>query len=112
MLFQKLIKTEQTTEKLPNFQQIVLHIEKSYSQNFSVVASFIFELFGFLLYIYILYFYALFQKLIKTEQTIEKLLNFQQILLNFQTSFSQNFNIVTSFIPELLGFVFYIYTII
>ena len=66
---------EKTIEKSANFQQILLNIQTSCSQNFNVVASFVFELLGFL-FIYIYYYYALFQKLIKTEQTIEKLLNF------------------------------------
>ena len=52
----------------------------------------------------------LFQKLIKMEKTIEKSANFQQILLNIQTSCSQNFNVVASFVLELLGFLsIYIY---
>ena len=79
MLFQKLIKMEKTIEKSANFQQILLNIQTSCSQNFNVVASFVLELLGFLsiyIYIYIYYYYALFQKLIKTEETIEKLLNF------------------------------------
>ena len=75
MLFQKLIKMEQTIEKSANFQQILLNIQASCSQNFNVVASFVLELLGFL-FIYILCFYALFQKLIKTEETTERLLNF------------------------------------
>ena len=51
----------------------------------------------------------LFQKLIKTEQTNEKSLNFPQILLNILTSCSQNFNDAALFFLELLGFLFYIY---
>ena len=52
-----------------------------------------------------LYNYALFKKLIKTEQTIEKSPNFQQVHFNTETSFSQNFNVVASLLFELLGFV-------
>ena len=61
-----------------------------------------------LCFLYIYYIFMLFQKLIKTEQTIEKLWKFQQILLNTWTSFSQNFNGVASFVLELLGIVIYI----
>ena len=56
-----------------------------------------------------MYFYAAFQKLMKTEQTIEKSVNFYQTILNTWTNFSQNFNVVASFVLQLLGFVFYIY---
>ena len=45
------------------------------------------------------------------EQATEKSPNFQQILLNTRRSFSQNFNDVASFVLELLGFIFYVYTI-
>ena len=45
----------------------------------------------------------------KTEQTIEKSVNFYQTILNTWTNFSQNFNVVASFVLQLLGFVFYIY---
>ena len=59
-----------------------------------------------LCFLYICYNLMLFQKLIKTEQTIEKSLNFRQILLNILTSCSQNFNDAGSFSLELLSFVF------
>ena len=114
-VFPKLIKTEQTIQQLLNFQQILLDTRTNLSQNFNVVASFVLELLGFLLYIYIyiyIYicsiFYATFQKLIKTEQTIEKLPYFREILLRTRSSFIQNFNVVASFALELLRFVFYI----
>ena len=45
----------------------------------------------------------------KTEQTIEKSVNFYQTILNTWANFSQNFNVVASFVLQLLGFVFYIY---
>ena len=44
--------------------------------------------------------------MIKTEQTIEKIRKFQQIFLKSQTSLSQNFDALASFLRELLGFVF------
>ena len=39
------IKCEQTTEKAPNFQEILLNIPTSLSQNFTAIARFILELF-------------------------------------------------------------------
>ena len=45
------------------------------------------------------------------EQTFLQLPNFQQILLDTRTSLSQKFNVVASFVLELLGFLLYIYTI-
>ena len=79
----------------------------SFSQTFHDVASFVPELLGFV-FLYMLYLYAIFQKLIKTEQTIDKSPNFLQMLFNIRTSFSQNLNVVASFVLEILGFVFYI----
>ena len=58
-----------------------------------------------------LYFCVVLWTLIKMEQATEKSPNFQQILLNTRRSFSQNFNDVASFVLELLGFIFYVYTI-
>ena len=55
MLFQKIIKTEQTTEKAPNFQQILLNIWASFSQNFNAVALFLLELSGLVFYIYTIF---------------------------------------------------------
>ena len=102
---------KRTIEKIPNFAKIILITCASHRPNFNAIAYFLLELLGFA-FIHILYIYALFQKLIKTEQTIEKSPKFQPILFNFQTSFSQNINIAPSFVLELLGFVFYTYTII
>ena len=102
---------KRTIEKTPNFAKIILITCTSHRQNFSAMACFRLELLGYA-FIHILYIYALFQKLIKTEQTIEKSPNFQPILFNFQTSFSQNINVVPAFVLKLLGFVFYTYTII
>ena len=108
-VFPKLIKTEQTIQQLLNFQQILLDTRTSPSQKLNVVASFVLELLGFLLYIYIYtIFSATFRKLIKTEQTIEKSPYFREILLSTRSSFIQNFNVVASFALELLRFVFYI----
>ena len=97
-----------TIEKTPNFAKIIAITCTSHRQNFNAIACFLLELLGFA-FIHVLYIYALFQKVIKTDQKIEKSPNFLPILFNFQTSFSQNINVAPSFILELLGFVFYIY---
>ena len=91
--------------------KIILITCTNHIQNFNVVACFLLELLGhrwLLLYLF-LNFCVVLRTLIKTEQTIEKSPNFQKV--NIWTSFSQNFNDVASFVLELLGFVFYIYTI-
>ena len=91
--------------------KIILITCTNHIQNFNVVACFLLELLGhwwLLLYLF-LNFCVVLRTLIKTGQTIEKSPNFQKV--NIWTSFSQNFNDVASFVLELLGFVFYIYTI-
>ena len=77
----------------------------------SFISSCVIRLSFIYIYIYIYLctiFYATFQKLIKTEQTIEKLPYFREILLRTRSRFIQNFNVVASFALELLRFVFYI----
>ena len=91
--------------------KIILITCTNHIQNFNVVACFLLELLGhrwLLLYLF-LNFCVVLRTLIKTEQTIEKSPNFQKV--NIWTSFCQNFNDIASFVLELLGFVFYIYTI-
>ena len=104
------IKMEQTIAKSPNFQQIFLSTQTSFSGKFNDVASFTLELLGFDFYICTI-FYAIFQKLIKAKQTIEKIPNFRQILLNIWVSFRQNFYVIALIVLELSGIVFYIFAI-
>ena len=91
-----LIKPESTIEKAPNLQGILLNIRTRLSQNFNAVACFVLELFRCLHNLK----HLLWCPFIKCEQTIEKALNFQGILLNIWTSRSQNFNVVACFALE------------
>ena len=72
---------EQTTEKSPNFQQILLNTRTNFRQNFNDVASFVLELLGFIFYVYTI-FYALLRNFIKTKQAIEKAPHFEEVVTN------------------------------
>ena len=99
------IKRERTFEQAPNFQEILLNIQRNLSQNFNVIVFFVLELFRCLLNQKNLWRCSF----IKRERTIEQAPNFQKILLNIQKSLSQNFNVIASFILELLSFIVCVY---
>ena len=92
-----LIKTEQTIEKNPNFQKIIMKIWASLRQNFKIVAWFLLELFRCLENPKNLWWCPL----VKREQTIKKLPNFQEIFRSTRKSLKENLNTVAWFVLEL-----------
>ena len=114
------IKMEQTIEKSQNFQQMLLNTRPSFSQNFNDVATFVLELLGFVCYIYTI-FSCSFSEITKngtnnwkitklSGNTFEQLGKLQSIFQWHSFIRSCVSNVVASFVLELLGFVFYIYT--
>ena len=97
------MKNYQTFSKL-------LNTWASFSQKFSDVALFVYDLLGFDFDICIIFLRS-FSKNNKKGTNNWKGPNFQQILLIILASLSQNFNVVALFVVELSGLVFYIYTI-
>ena len=93
-----LVNNERAIEKLPNFQEIFRSTRKSLRQNVNPVAWFVLELFRPLRNPKNLWWCPL----LKREQTIEKLPNFQEIFRSTRRSPSQNLNAVALFILELL----------
>ena len=96
------IKHEQTIEKITKcLGNTFVHFGKPQSK--LQCRTWVIRLCFIYIYIYTLYFYALFQKLIRTEQTIEKTPNFGEVITNTWTTHNQNFHAVGTLILELLG---------
>ena len=89
-------KREQRIQKTPNFLEIFMNTRTSLTQNCNAVACFVLELFRHLRNPKKLWRCSF----IKRERTIEKLLNFQKILLYIWTILRQNFSVVVCFVLE------------
>ena len=105
VLLRTLIKTEQTIEKTPNFAKIIFITGTCHNPSFNVLGCLVLELLGFSVYMYIYTYLCSFADFDKNGTNNWKNTKLSENHYHYLNKrHSKNFNVVGSFVLELLGF--------